>query len=255
MSITAGTVFHGTRTPLATWFRAAWWLSCQKHGTSALGMQRVLGLGSYKTAWMLLHRLRRSMVRAERTPLEGPVEVDETFVGGVHEGFRGRSLARKALVVIAVEVRGEGEGRVRLRRGAGSSAEDLVSFVEAVTAPGSEIVTDGHPAYLGLGERGFRHGRRIQRGSPEPHSLLPHVHRIASLLKRWLLGTHQGAVSRKHLDAYLEEFTFRFNRRTSTYRGQLFVRLIENAVRVGPVTYRAVVGPQNTRGVRRRSQR
>jgi len=218
-------------------------------------MQRVLGLGSYKTAWMLLHRLRRSMVRAQRTPLEGPVEVDETFVGGVHEGFRGRSLARKALVVIAVEVRGDGEGRVRLRRAEGSAADDLVGFVESVVAAGSEVVTDGHPGYFALAQRGFRHERRVQRGSPDPHSLLPHVHRIASLLKRWLTGTHQGAVSRKHLDAYLEEFTFRFNRRTSAYRGQLFVRLIENAVRVAPLTYRDVVGPPSKPRRHRRSKR
>ena len=255
MSATAGTIFHGTRTPLTTWFRAAWWLSCQKHGSSALGMQRVLGLGSYKTAWMLLHRLRRSMVRAERTALEGPVEVDETLVGGFHPGYRGRSLARKALVVIAVEVRGEGEGRVRLRRAAGSSAQDLVGFVEAVVAAGSDVVTDGHPSYVVLDQRGFRHERRVQRGSPDPHSLLPHVHRVASLLKRWLLGTHQGAVSRKHLDAYLEEFAFRFNRRTSAYRGQLFVRLIENAVRVAPLTYRGIVGPVASPRVHRRSKR
>ena len=248
VSVTAGTVFHGTRVPLRTWFRAAWWIVSQKNGASALGLQRTLGLPSYQTAWHLLHRLRRAMVRADRTQLEGPVEVDETFVGGFHPGTRGRSLLRKALVVIAVESRGRRTGRVRLRKAADSSGRSLAGFVSETVAAGSHVITDGLQSYASLTSRGFRHEARNQSASTSDEDLLPHVHRIASLLKRWLLGTHQGGVDREHLDAYLEEFGFRYNRRTSRSRGLLFMRLLENAVRVGPLPYESLVSRRTGRG-------
>ena len=248
-SVTAGTIFHGTRIPLTTWFRAAWWVTSQKNGASAVGLQRALGIGSYQSAWHLLHRLRRAMVRADRTTLEGDVEVDEAFVGGFHPGRRGRDASRKAIVAIAVECRGKGSGRVRLRRVPDSSARSLVGFVKDVVAAGSLVITDGLATYRSLPSDLYRHDRRVQLGATcGPEVLMPRVHRVSSLLKRWLLGTHQGSVHREHIDAYLEEFTFRFNRRTSRSRGLLFLRLLENAVRVAPLPYEDLVSRRTGRG-------
>ena len=242
VSVTAGTIFQDTRTPLTLWFRAIWWVVSQKNGASALGLQRILGLGSYRTAWMWLHKLRRAMVRPGRDRLSKMVEVDETFVGGVEAGGGRRHVGNKALVVIAAEVRGRAVGRIRMHRVADSSAESLLPFVQEAVAPGAVVITDGLQSYRGLPDFGYRHDRRILLGSGESaQAVLPRVHRVASLLKRWLLGTHQGAVSREHLDYYLDEFTFRFNRRTSRHRGKLFYRLLEHAVAVDPVPYAAMV--------------
>jgi transposase-like protein len=246
VSVTAGTIFQDTRTPLTLWFRAIWWVVSQKNGASALGMQRVLGLGSYRTAWTWLHKLRRAMVRPGRERLSGEVEVDETFVGGVDPGGGRRHVGKKALVVLAAEVRGRAIGRIRMRRVADSSADSLLPFVQDAVEPGSTVITDGLQSYRGLPKLGYSHDRRVRLGSGESaDALLPRVHRAASLLKRWLLGTHQGAVSREHLDYYLDEFTFRFNRRASRHRGKLFYRLLEQAVAVDPAPYAAMV-----RGVR-----
>lgn len=242
VSVTAGTIFQDTRTPLTLWFRAIWWVVSQKSGASALGLQRVLGLGSYETAWTWLHKLRRAMVRPGRDRLTGEIEVDETFVGGVEPGGGRRHVGSKTLVGVAAEVRGPGIGRIRLRRVADSSGESLRPFVQEVITPGSTVITDGLQSYRGLSDIGYRHDRRVLLGSGESaEAVLPRVHRVASLLKRWLLGTHQGAVSREHLDYYLDEFTFRFNRRTSRHRGKLFSRLLEHAVAVDPVPYAAMV--------------
>jgi len=242
VSVTAGTIFQDTRTPLTLWFRAIWWVVSQKNGASALGLQRILGLGSYRTAWTWLHKLRRAMVRPGRDRLSKMVEVDETFVGGVEAGGGRRHVGNKALVVIAAEVRGRAVGRIRMHRVADSSAESLLPFVQEAVAPGAVVITDGLQSYRGLPDFGYRHDRRILLGSGESaQAVLPRVHRVASLLKRWLLGTHQGAVSREHLDYYLDEFTFRFNRRTSRHRGKLFYRLLEHAVAVDPVPYAAMV--------------
>jgi len=249
VSVTAGTVFHGARVPLTTRFRAAWWMVGQKQGASAQGLQRVLGLASSQTAWHLLHRLRKAMVRVERARLSGTVEVDETFVGGYHKGKRGRDLSRKALVVIAAECRGRAIGRIRLQRAMDSSAASLVGFVRASVEKGSTVITDGLATYLPLKKHGYSHDRCVQLGaSCGADEILPRVHRVASLLKRWLLGTHQGSVHRDHLDAYLDEYCFRFNRRTSRSRGLLFLRLMENAVRVGPLTYEQLVTRTTGRG-------
>ena len=240
--MTAGTIFQDTRTPLTLWFRAIWWVTSQKYGTSALGLQRVLGLGSYRTAWTWLHKLRRAMVRPGRDHLTGEVEVDETFIGGVETGGGRRHVGKKALVAVAAEVRGRGIGRIRLRRVTDSSADSLLPFVQEAVAPGTVMITDGLQSYRGLPDLGYRHDRRVLLGSGESaDAVLPRVHRVASLLKRWLLGTHQGSVSREHLDYYLDEFTFRFNRRTSRHRGKLFYRLLEHAVAVDPVPYAAMV--------------
>lgn len=251
-SVTAGTIFHKTRKPLRVWFKAMWWVTSQKYGANALGLQRVLGLGSYETAWTWLHKLRRAMVRPGRDRLTGAIEVDETYVSGGEAGAYGRDSANKALVVIAAEVRGRAIGRIRLRRVLDASASRLQPFVQEVVELGAETVTDAWVGYNGLSDLGYRHTiHNIKRSGRKAHEVLPHVHRVASLLKRWLLGTHQGAVRSKHLDYYLDEFTFRFNRRASKHRGLLFLTLLENAVALQPTTNRELThGPARatTRG-------
>jgi transposase-like protein len=242
-TVTAGTIFDGTHLPLRLWFRAVWLVTSQKSGASALGLQRVLGLGSYETAWTWLHKLRRAMVRPERDRLKGTVEVDEAFIGGLSPE-PGRDGTGKAMVAIAAEEDGAGIGRIRLARVADGSTPSLHGFIQQSIAPGGTVHTDGWAPYQGLEKLGYSH--RITRlkgqGKEAAVELLPRVHRVASLLKRWLLGTHQGAVSPLHLDYYLDEFTFRFNRRRSASRGKLFFRLLEQAVQVGPVTYETIVG-------------
>ena len=241
-SVTAGTIFQGTRKPLTLWFRAMWWVTSQKNGASALGLQHVLGLGSYETAWTWLHKLRRAMVRPGRDRLSGRVEVDETYLGGLEEGTRGRGTTKKALIAVAAQEDGKGVGRIRMRRVKNASAKQLHPFVEESVERGSVVHTDGWEGYTGLGEKGYKHEVTVLSQREESASdLLPRVHRVASLLKRWLMGTHQGAVSHEHLDYYLDEFTFRFNRRRSRHRGKLFYRLVEQAVAVEPVPYKSLV--------------
>ncbi len=233
-TVTAGTVFAGTRKPLTDWFAAAWYVCSTKGGVSALGLQSVLGLSSYETAWAWLHKLRHAMVVPGRDLLTGDVEVDETFVGGP-DGAQGRRLGKKALVVIGAEVRGTATGRIRLARIPDASHVSLGGFITASIEPASTLLTDGWPAYRVMANKGYTHKPVSIRATTETASeLLPHVHRTASLLKRWLLGTHQGAVEPEYLDFYLDEFTFRFNRRKSRSRGMLFYRLLEQAVRTEP---------------------
>lgn len=241
-SVTAGTIFQDTRTPLPVWFRAMWWVTTQKNGASALGLQRVLGLRKYKTAWTMLHKLRRAMVRPGRDLLAGRIEVDESYVGGEEEGLPGRLNLKKALIGVAAQEDGPGIGRIRMRQIIDASAESLIPFVRASVAPGSVVHTDGWAGYFPLESNGYHHEVTIlKRKKKTPSELLPRVHRVVSLLKRWLLGTHQGAVSKKHLDYYLDEFTFRFNRRRSKSRGKLFFRLVQQAVAVNPVPYEGIV--------------
>jgi transposase-like protein len=243
-TVTAGTIFEGTHFPLTVWFRAVWLVTNQKSGASALGIQRVLGLGSYETAWSWLHKLRRAMVRPSRERLSGTVEVDETFIGGLTSGAGGRDATGKQLIAIAAEEDGAAIGRIRLARVADASAPSLHAFIENAIEPGSTVHTDGWPSYRGLDRLGYKHTVTtiLPRRREVAVELLPRVHKIASLLKRWLLGTHQGGVSPTHLDYYLDEFTFRFNRRRSASRGKLFFRLLQQAVQVGPVTYDQIVG-------------
>ncbi len=249
-SVTAGTVFQDTRTPLTTWFRAMWCVSSSKTGTSALALQQILGLGSYRTAWAWLHKLRRAMVRPGRDRLSGEVEVDESFIGGIG-GAEGRSTATKALIVVAAEAVGRGIGRVRMRRIPDASAASLGAFVQDAIESGSVVLTDGWHGYDRLKANGYRHQALLMRGDAElAIAQVPRVHRVISLLKRWLLGTHQGAVTQVHLEYYLDEFTFRFNRRRSRHRGKLFFRLVQHAVMADPVSYRQIV-KHTRRGPRR----
>jgi transposase-like protein len=245
VSATAGTVFQGTRKPLQMWFRAMWWVTSQKNGASAKGLQQNLGLGSYQTAWAWLHKLRRAMVRPGRDRLSGLVEVDETYVGG-REERPGRGAENKTLVVIAVEKNGRALGRTRMAVVSDASRDQLCGFVQACVEPASTIRTDGWQGYRDLKNRKYTHDRILQqRSSQQPSELLPGVHRIAALLKRWLLGTHQGSVSSSHLPYYLDEFTFRFNRRKSKARGKLFFRLIEQALAVEPAPYKSLIKPDH----------
>lgn len=243
-SVTAGTIFQDTRTPLPVWFRAMWWVTTQKNGASALGLQRVLGLKSYETAWTWLHKLRRAMVRPGRDLLDGRIEVDEGYVGGPEAGLPGRLNLEKTLVAIAVQEDGKGIGRIRMRQIADASAESLMPFVRDSVVPGSIVHTDGWLGYSPLESNGFRHQVTYLKGNKNTASeLLPRVHLVISHLKRWLLGTHQGAVSHKHLDYYLDEFTFRFNRRRSQSRGKLFYRLAQQAVMIDPVPLAKILHP------------
>ena len=244
MSITAGTIFERTRLPLKTWFAAMWFVTSQKDGASALGLKRVLGFGSYQTAWAWLHKLRQAMVRPGRELLSGRIEVDETYIGGTDiGGKRGRGSEKKEIVVIAVEVLSpKGFGRLRMRRIPDVSGKSLVPFVCDVAEKGSEILTDGWGGYNKLSKRGYKHERVFLSDTGDPaHISMPGVHRIAALVKRWLLSTHQGSVSQKHLEYYLDEYTFRFNRRSSRSRGMLFYRLMQQAVVTPPLPYRQIV--------------
>ena len=247
-TVTAGTIFDKTRTPLKVWMAAAWYLTNQKQGVSALGLQRVLGLGSYQTAWTMLHRFRCAMVSPDREHLKGVVEIDETYLAITDRqqpisAVGRKSKTSKVLVVMAVEIlEPKGFGRIRLRRIHKDSDDHVLPFVQASVEPGARVRTDGSAAYRALGKLGYEHDRTVMLGSDIPaHVSMAGVHRVASLIKRWILGTHHGSVQPEHLDAYLDEFVFRFNRRTSNSRGMLFYRLMQQAVVTSPVTYRDIV--------------
>jgi transposase-like protein len=251
-SVTAGTIFHRTRYPLRTWFAAAWFVCSQKTGASALGLQRVLGFGSYETAWTWLHKLRRAMVRPDRDQLGGigvSVELDQTFVGGRSRGGRRARYETKTEVMIAVERRHpRGLGRIRMRRVHMDRKNEIFDFAIASIAPGTVLYTDGDRLYNDLSEEiDITHEPIVLMAANDPaHVLLPAVHRVASLLKRWLGGTLHYGQSAVHLDYYLDEFTFRFNRRTSRSRGLLFYRLLQQAVNTDPhPLHELVAGPDH----------
>ncbi|NUQ32926.1 MAG: IS1595 family transposase [Dermatophilaceae bacterium] len=233
-SVTAGTIFHRTRTPLSTWFAAIWFLTSQKNGMSALGLQRVLGFGSYETAWAWMHKLRRAMVPPERDRLSGIVELDETMVGGVSPGAGG-GYGDKMPVMIAVERNGIRRlGRVRLAVAQRPGTTELVDWATQVIEPGSTIRTDGAQHLRRLGTLGYTHEYTTGYNAADKTSVLPGVHLVASLLKRWLIGTLHYRVEVHQLPYYLDEYTFRFNRRSATSRGLLFYRLLEQAIATDP---------------------
>jgi transposase-like protein len=245
---TAGTIFDKTRTELRVWLTAVWTITSQKHGISALGLQRVLGLGSYETAWTMLHRLRRAMVRPDRDLLHGEVEVDETYLALTDRitpivAAGRKSNTTKVLVVIAVEMlQPKGFGRIRIQQIAHGDHEHLMPFVRESIRLGAVIHSDGSPAYRKLDDIGYGHRRTVHLGSDTPaHESMPGVHRVAALLQRWMMGTHHGAVQPGQLDYYLDEFVFRFNRRTSRSRGLLFYRLLQQAVMTKPVIYEKII--------------
>src|SRR5262245_47415405 len=192
-SVTAGTIFQNTHKLLRQWFQAIWLVTSQKHGASAFSMQQNLRLGSYETAWVWLHKLRAAMVRPDRDRLASPVEVDEAWIGGLDpDHLGGRHTNSKSIIAVAAEERGLGLGRIRMQRIYAADGINLLSFIDDVVAPGSAVHTDGWRGYAGLGKRGYRHERTPLRNKRVASELLPRVHLVVSLLKRWLLGTHQG---------------------------------------------------------------
>jgi transposase-like protein len=254
-SVTAGTIFDRTRTPLTVWFTACWLFATAKDGISALSLQRSLEIGSYQTAWAMLGRLRSVLVRPGRDRLAGRVEVDETYIGGEEPGLRGgRARGKKVLTGIAVEVKEpKGIGRCRMALLADASSASLHPFVTGHVEPGATVITDAWMGYHGLAGLGYVHQRRSQRAArargDDPGKLLPAVHRVASLAKRWLLSTHQGSVEEAHLQSYLDEFVFRFNRRRSRSRGLVFYRLLELAAGHDPVRYRDIAAGKRPRKI------
>ena len=233
-SVTAGTLFHDTHKPLRLWFQAIWYVVNQKNGVSALGLQKALGLGSYHTAWEWLHKLRRAMVRPNRDKLSGTVEINESYIGGEHAGKQGRGAAGKSVVLIAAEEVRSGIGRIRLTQIDDAAGKHLTEAVEQSVATGSIIRTDGWAGYSQLSKLGYTH-MPITNSNLKDADAVQLAHRVASLLKRWLSGTHHGAVSHKNLPYYLDEFTFRFNRRTSKSRGKLFYSLMQQATEIDPI--------------------
>lgn len=240
-SVTNGTIFHKSTKPLFIWFRAIWWIVAQKNGVSAKGLQKVLGLGSYKTSWAWLHKFRRLMVLSGRSKLKGTVEVDEVLLGGKKSGKRGRGAEGKSLIAVAIEVQGRKTGRVRLAKIQDASSDSLGKFIEDNIEKSATIITDEWPSYNELESMGYLHKTQKATAKDEGQEVLPNVHRIASLLKRWLLGTHQSYLNKNKLGYYLDEYVFRYNRRTSTSRGLLFLRLVEQAVNTAPVSYKEII--------------
>lgn len=238
-SVISGTLFQDTHKPLRLWLHAIWYVISQKNGVSALGLQKALGLGSYHTAWEWLHKLRRAMVRPGRDKLSGIVEVNETIVGGESTGKRGRGAEGKTLVLIAAEETANGIGRIRLATISDASGDVLMNAVQQMVSVGSTVRTDGWTGYNGLTSLGYVHLPMSNRNVKED-DMIEQVHLVASLFKRWLIGTLHGGISHKNLPYYLDEFTFRFNRRTSGSRGKLFLRLIEQALAIDPVPVKSL---------------
>jgi len=242
-SPTAGTILDRTRTPLTVWFTACWLFASQKDGISALSLKRQLEIGSYQTAWAMLHRLRSVLVRPGRERLRGEVEVDESYFGGEEPGLAGgRAKGKKVLVGIAVErTDPKGFGRCRMAPLLDASGDSLRAFLIDNVEPGARIVTDGWRSYPPATDGLYAHEPLPGASGAEASTLLPAVHKVASLAKRWLLGTHQGSVDEAHLPSYLNEFVFRFNRRRSRSRGLVFYRVLQLAAAHDPVRYRDLI--------------
>jgi transposase-like protein len=246
-SFLAGTIFEQTKTGLSKWFLAIYLVTSSKGGISAMELKRQMGFGSYQTAWSWLHKIRKAMVRPGRTPLSARVEADETYVGGPKPGKAGRGAAGKTVVAGAVEsgrgeTRGRRLGRLRLAVVEDTSARSLEAFVGHNVAKPATVITDGWSGYLGLDAAGYTHEpHNLSATSDDAAAQLPAIHLVFSLAKRWLLGTHHGAVGEKHLAAYLDEFVFRFNRRTAKSISHRFARVIQQAVLTRPTTYRGIV--------------
>jgi len=245
VSPTAGTVMHRSRAPLRAWFCAAYLVATHTPGFSALQLQRQLGLKRYETAWTMLQKLRRAMIRPERDRIAARVEVDESYIGGREEGRRGgrQRDSTKAIVVGAVEIRGNGSGRIRLAVAEDLSADSLIGFVESAVDPGSVVFTDGWPGYSPLRKKGYDHRPKTLGSGKNAATLLPRVHRVFGNLKTWIEGTHHG-VSRKHLPHYLNEFVFRFNRRRTPMAA--FQTLLGLSGQHEPTTYKMLYGAEST---------
>lgn len=240
-SLTAGTIFNGTRKKLTLWFKALWWFTTRKTGISALTLKALLGLGSYDTAWTWLHKLRSCTIRDRREKLSGTVEVDEVYIGGQHNGKRGRGSENKLAVVVAAEKKGKKLGRIRLQVIENCSGDELMPFIQANIASGSFVVTDGWNGYNKLEEKGYTHHKVYQAKAENKESILPGVHMVASLIKRVFLGTYHGRLEKKHLQRYLDEYTFRFNRRNTKHVGKRFYRIIQQTVNTMPFNRKRII--------------
>lgn len=232
-TLTSGTVFSHTRIGLRDWLHAVWLLTNEKSGVSAMSVARGIGV-NYETAWSMLHKLRHTFNQSGRDQLSTLVEIDETYAGGLSQGFghRGRSTANKAIVIIACEVRTGGRiGRVRMGVLPDARKASISPWIQQHLAPRTAVHTDGWAGYSDLAGLGYRHKVTVVNGSGTlAHVVFPRVHTTASLLKRWLLGTHQGGQQQRYLDRYIDEFVFRFNRRNAHNRGLLFYRVLEDAL-------------------------
>lgn len=235
-SITAGTMFHGTKTSITLIFRALWFIVAQKNGVSAVSVQKILGIKRYETVWTWLHKFRRLMVMPERTKLSGTVEIDETLVGGKKSGKRGRGAEGKILVIIAIELVDKKMGRVRMTTIESADRHRINQFIKDNVELGSTIITDGWKGYTDIKKMKYNHEIQNKKIILDKEEITPNVHKIASLLKRWLLGTHQNYVSQDYLEYYLDEFTFRYNRRNSKSRGLLFYTLLKQAMSHQPLS-------------------
>lgn len=235
-SILAGTIFHGAKTPITVILRALWFIVAQKNGVSAISVQKILGIKRYETVWTWLHKFRRLMVMPERTKLSGKVEIDETLVGGKKSGKRGRGAEGKILVIIAIELVGKKMGRVRMETIESADRVEINQFVKSNIVVGSTIITDGWKGYTDVKKMKYKHEIQDKKIILDKEEITPNVHKIASLLKRWLLGTHQNYVSQDYLNFYLDEFSFRYNRRNSKSRGLLFFTLLKQAMSHQPIS-------------------
>jgi hypothetical protein len=242
-SVTSGTIFHRSRLPLTKWLAAVWLASAEENGVSALALQRTLGIGSYETAWAMLHRLRRAMVPPGSERLSGLVEVGETYVGARETGGGDRFVHGSAVVLVAVELAGaDGLGRVRLGIVPDASRIQICDFVTRSVTSGSTVRSDGGRVGTELARIGFIHEERTNEPPAGRANLAqPGVYRIAALLKGWIGGTLHSGIAHDHLAYYLDEFTFRFNRRGAS-RGLLFYQLLDQAVHAEPSPYRELIG-------------
>lgn len=234
-SVTSGTIFHRSQIPITVLFRLIWFVVIQKTGVSALGIQKVLGLSRYETVWKWLHKIRKVMILPSREKLKGIVEIDETFIGGIKKGKRGRGAEGKEIVIIAIELIGKSNGRVRMGIIEKADRKSINEFVKNNIETGSTIITDGWKGYIDVERMKYKHKIETKLIAVNEENLTPNVHRIASLLKRWLLGTHQNFTSSDYLKYYLDEYTFRYNRRKANSSGLLFYILLKQALLNKPI--------------------
>lgn len=234
-TVLSDTIFHGAKIPLHLLFRMLWYIIVQKNGVSALSVQSVLGFTRYDTVWTWLHKFRKIMVLPQRDKLVGRVEVDETFIGGVKKGKRGRGAEGKTIVIVAIEIVNEHTGRVRMAVIEHADRLCINEFIKNNIEENSTIITDGWKGYVDVQKMKYTHQIETKTIVANGENLTPNVHKIASLLKRWLLGTHQNFTSEDYLSYYLDEYTFRYNRRKSNSRGLLFYTLLKQAVLNKPI--------------------
>ena len=239
-SLTAGTVMDSSKKPINYWFKAMWWFTTRKSGVNAVNLKDLLGLGSYSTAWLWLQKLRRCTIRIGREKLSGNIEVDEFYIGGRNPGKRGRGSKGKTAVVTAVERKGKRLGRIRLKVIPDCSADSLVSFINEYIEPASHITTDGWKGYQPVDDDIYTHHQVFQTKAVEKDSVLPGVHLVASLVKRVIRGTHQCRFEPKYLQNYLDEYVFRFNRRTSRSVGKKFMRIVQQVTHSTKLTYQDI---------------